>query len=162
MKIKHRYKIEPLPVIPNGSQFIINGRYAKVENDILHLWYKVNNVWNSTNQTLAEYNDYWVPESHEYGLSQIMYMELSCFSAYRHGFKYGGCDNVKYCIFKDWDDEYKISLYQAKPKGFKGVEKNPRYSGGASVTIRKNLYPQLDELVGDQILMVKPNGNGIM
>lgn len=161
MKLKHRYNIIDVAVLPTDATFIIQDCYAKEEDGLLYIWNMRCLRWVCKHQSLAEFNDYWVMESHEYTLGQIVYVELKSSRAYRGGFKtYGDFEDVEYCVYRDWDDNYKISLFKAIPKGFKGPEKKTRYSGGECVTIRKELYPQLDTLVGDQILMVQPVSKG--
>lgn len=162
MITKQRYIIESLPVIPADATFIINKRYAKIENDILFLWNKVSEGWDSTNKTLSEVNDYQVSEYHEYTLGQIMYRELHFAKADYSGFNYRySYSETQYHVFKDWDDEYKISLFKPIAKGFKGKDRKTRYGGGAIVVIRSELYPQLDELVGDNIVECIPSQYGL-
>lgn len=152
-----------MPIIPSDATFIIGKRYAKIENDILFLWSKTDDIWDSTNKTLSEFNDYQIPESNEYTLGQIMYVELRYFKAEYSGFIYYGFQtpDTTYHVFKDWDGKYKISLFKPIAKGFKGKEGRTRYSGGATVTIRPSLYPQLDELVGDNIVECIPVSSGL-
>lgn len=85
MLTKQRYEIKPLPIIPEDASFMIRDRYAKVENDILFLWDKMEIEWASCEKSLSEYNDYEVLESHEYNPSQIMYAELKNLKFYCGG-----------------------------------------------------------------------------
>lgn len=154
MKTKSRYDVYE---IPSGATHVISRRYAKILDNILYIWQSDVVGWVSTGKTLVEYNDYQVFEYHEYPLDLIMFVELKeRRMRSRSGFDLNNSDQ-EYWIFRDWDNEYKISLYKPKIKGFKGVDKRDRYSGGETIIIRKELYPQLDDMVGNNILGLLPN-----
>ena len=158
MKIKQRFEISPLP---DDATFLIDGDLGKIENDLLYIWNRRTLVWICKGKSLAEFNNFWSLEYHEYSLGQIVYAELIHSNGYKHGFKtFGYYGSVEYCVFRDWDDNYKISLFKAVKKGFKGERGKYRYSGGPCVVIRSELYPQLEELVGDNRIMVPPIDTG--
>ena len=62
---RKRFNVNSLPFIPNGSQFMLGYTFAKVENDVLHLWRHVRKDWENTKKSLEEYNDYFEKEAHD-------------------------------------------------------------------------------------------------
>lgn len=63
MKREIKHAKHPIPYIPHDAEFMVTGCYAKVVDDILHLYR--NTKWQSTNQTFEEYSTYLVKEPHE-------------------------------------------------------------------------------------------------
>lgn len=159
MITKQKHKILTLPYIPLGSQFMLDSTYAKEVDGILHLWdcffkQPENGKWVSKNKTLTEYNNYLVKETHEYTtLQQVLY---DAFSNNWRGAFTNAFSGRKFYIFKNWDEEYYVSFYTPKAKGFKGDKKRIRYGAGECLKLDKSKYPQLDKLVGENILIDRP------
>lgn len=63
MKREIRHIKHPLPYVPHDAEFMVNGCYAKVVDNILHLYR--NTKWYSTDQTFEDYSTYLVKEPHE-------------------------------------------------------------------------------------------------
>lgn len=137
-----------LPIIPDGAQFLLGTMYSKIVGDILYRW--IDGEWQSTNESYEVFNHYYELELSEYNLGNIVWNVIR--NNYKSSFK---LDTEKsYHVFRDWDLMYKISIYEPIEKGHKCGR--VRYSGGECIVIG-NEYPQLDELVGDDIVLVKPS-----
>lgn len=68
-----RYSVEPLPVIPEGSEFKINGKFARIgNNDILFLYDHFSKGWYSSEMTLDTYSTYWDKTLDEYTLHEFI------------------------------------------------------------------------------------------
>lgn len=68
-----RYSVEPLPVIPEGSEFKINGKFARIENnDILFLYDHHSKSWYSSEMSLDKYSTYWDKTLDEYTLHEFI------------------------------------------------------------------------------------------
>ena len=154
MILKQRYEIKDLPVIAKGSQFILGDRYAKIENGTLWLCHyksiKLEEFWMDTEKTLEEYNNYYIKEVKEYNIKEIL----------AHGIKtiytgsFSGINHDTYYIFKDWDETYKVSYIKPIIKGTKGMNNRIRYGAGETMSLCGFTYPQLEELVGDNVVVV--------
>lgn len=160
MITKQKHKINPLPFVPEDAEYMLDHIFAKEVDGILHVWRCLNSQpqngsWVNTNKTLTEYNDYLDYEEHEFPLSKILYESFR--QAYRSTFvNTHSYSPNKYYVFKNWDEEFYVSYYKPKAKGFKGAEKRTRYGAGEVLKLDKEKYPQLEKLVGDEIVTDRP------
>lgn len=123
---KNIYTIMQLPIIPEGTQFIINSHYAKEENDILFLYDKKINEWVSTGKTIKAYNTKYVKQANEYNIHEMLKSQIPSWAK----------NGRTFYIFKDNDDSIVVSYNKPVIKGFLKDGITPKIKCGESHTLK--------------------------
>lgn len=130
-----RMSVQPLPTVPEGSQFIIGHNYGKIDEiGHLNIWSPNSKTWVSKEKTLEEFNDYYIKDTHEFSLRDYVKEK------YNHRF-----DKDFYFYHDQVKDKYYSSYNQPVVKGWSirnGV-KTPHLRAGEVIEIRKEKYPQI-------------------
>lgn len=140
---KQRHHIEQLSALPIGAEFVIGGRYARIDKDkILEIFY-FNSGWSSTNQTLEQYNDYWEKEPKEYNMEEFIkrYFNVRTQWSVPKNF---------YFYYDQLTQRYYISYNKPIVKGFAknaSGQLAERTKSGERRLICKETYPQIIRLV---------------
>lgn len=145
---RKRFTVNSLPFIPDGSQFMLGYTFAKVENDILHLWCNIRKDWENTKKSLEEYNDYFEKEAHDLDtIDEVIEFSIRSNYQWKEKFK----KRVMY-IFKQYDGHYYIAYNKPVAKGFKGPDKQIKYGAGEVIHISKDISSKLDELMVNDVM----------
>lgn len=119
---RERFTKYPLPIIPESAEFMLNGRYARIniETDLLDLY--MGDKWTSTQKTYSEYNEYYEKTTDELYLREYVLKET----------RYLNKEKNIYFYYDHADDAYFCTYNKPVEKGFKTL------SNGARVPIIKS------------------------
>lgn len=137
---KTRYSVEALPVIPEGSEFKVNGKFAKNgEDGNLELYYPQFNTWISAEMTLEKYTTYWDKSKDEFTLHEYIYHVWG--NSYL-------CKNI-YFFFNPAKKYFGTSYNKPVKKGtvVKDGETLDIIKAGETIKICSTSYPQIISLI---------------
>lgn len=135
---KVRVAISKLPEVPKGSEFLVGGKYAKINADNKLELYS-NASWYDTGMTLDQYAYYWDKETCEQTLQEYI----------QHNWGSSHMRKNVYFFFNPSLNKFQSSYNEPVQKGTRLVDGKhlPIMKAGEVLNINSEYYPQIVSLI---------------